>query len=79
MSLNTGPRRRNARVTQERQRAQPPALLASALTLSPFHDSPLRGFAASSLVAATLRLVGIDPERFELDQLDELPVMTNSR
>ena len=45
----------------EYQRERLRALLVCAVERSPFHAR---------------RLAGIDPERFELDQLDELPVMT---
>jgi phenylacetate-CoA ligase len=45
----------------EHQREQLRALLACAVERSPFHAP---------------RLAGIDPERFELDQLSELPVMS---
>jgi phenylacetate-CoA ligase len=46
------------------QREQLQALLASALSRSPFHAR---------------RLAGIDPGRFELSQLPELPVMTKEQ
>jgi phenylacetate-CoA ligase len=48
----------------EHQRDQLRALLAAALSRSPFHAR---------------RLAGIDPERFELSQLADLPVMTKEQ